>query len=272
MRFLFIADIVAEAGTDLALDLIPRMRALWQPDFIVINGENAHMGKGITTPLAKKFLSLGVNCITSGNHIWEPKKRDVLIDLAGEVLRPINYPAGNIGVGSNVFTVNGQKVAVINAMGLAFMYPIDNPLFALEAEVKRLRRETPFIFVDFHAEASAEKQAVAWALDGQITCLAGTHTHVQTADERILPKGTGMITDAGMTGPYDSVIGMEIEPAIARLRLQTPVYYRHASDNVRLKGILFAADSEGHCTKIVRVNVNKIEFGKLAEQRRDLLR
>lgn len=268
MKILFIADIVADAGVNLALDLIPRMKNIWKVDFLIANGENAHMGKGITTGLAKKFQSIGVDCITSGNHIWEPKKRDVLIDLAGYVLRPINYPKGNIGVGSNVFQVGQDKIAVINAQGLAFMYSIDNPFPILEEEITRLRKETNIIFVDFHAEATAEKQAIGWEFDGRISAFAGTHTHVQTADERILPGGTGFITDAGMTGPIDSVIGMQREPAIERFKKQTPIYYRHAQENVRLNGVLYDINTQGKCEKIARVNVNKPEFNEMVEKKK----
>lgn len=269
MRILFISDVVAEAGTNMALDLIPRIKNIWKADFVIANGENAHMGKGITTALAKKFQAAGVGCITSGNHIWEPKKRDVLIDLAGYVLRPINYPKGNIGIGSNIFKVGSEKIGVINAQGLAFMYSIDNPFPVIASEIEKMRKETPIIFLDFHAEATAEKQAIGWEFDGKISAFAGTHTHVQTADERILPGGTGFITDAGMTGPIDSVIGMQIEPALERFKKQTPVYYRHAHSNPRLNGMLYDISSQGKCTKVARINVNKAEFNAMVEKKTD---
>lgn len=261
IRFLFISDVVADTGSNLVIDLVPLLRSRWQLDFVLVNGENAHMGKGITTGLAKKFKQAGVDCITSGNHIWEPKKRDVLIDMAGYVLRPVNYPKGNIGLGSTIISTTKADFGIINAQGLAFMYNIDNPFHVIDQELTQMRKKTKIIFIDFHAEASAEKQAIAWHYDGQISAVAGTHTHVQTADERILPKGTGFITDAGMTGPHDSVIGMEVEPAIQRIQLQTPLYYRHAQGNPKLNGIVLQIDENtGHCHSIHRLNGSKSDI------------
>jgi len=270
MKILFISDVVAQAGSDLALDLVPKMRNQWKVDFVILNAENAHMGKGVTTQLAKKFQAAGVDCITSGNHIWEPKKRDVLIDLAGYVLRPINYPKGNIGVGSNIFKIGDHKIAVINAQGLAFMFSIDNPFPILEKEITKLRKETNLVFLDFHAEATAEKQAIGWYFDGQISAMVGTHTHVQTADERIFPNGTGFITDAGMTGPFESVIGMIKEQAIERFIKQTPVYYRHAMGDPRLNGVLFDINAKtGKCEKIARLNLNIVEYAAMVDKKID---
>jgi metallophosphoesterase (TIGR00282 family) len=244
------------------------LESLWKIDFIIVNGENAHMGKGITTPLAKKFKNAGVDCITSGNHIWDTKKKDVLIDMAGYVLRPVNYPRGNIGLGSNVFSAGSEKIGVINAQGIAFMAPIRNPFTVLEEEITAMRKEANIIFLDFHAEATAEKQAIAREFDGRVSVVAGTHTHVQTADEQILPGGTGYITDAGMTGPFDSVIGMITEHAIERFKLQTPIYYRHASGNPRINGILTDINSNGRCERIARVNMSKSEFNSMAEKKK----
>ncbi|MCB0261791.1 MAG: TIGR00282 family metallophosphoesterase [Calditrichia bacterium] len=262
MRILFIADLVGEEAVGLVGDLIPRIRQRYKVDFTIVNGENADKGKGITVKQIKRLQEVGVDCLTSGNHIWEPRKRDVLIDFSGYLLRPLNYPPGNVGVGSHVFqAANGAKVAVMNLQGRSFMYSIDCPFRAAEKEVKRLRSETPIIFVDFHAEASAEKVALGWFLDGSVSAVVGTHTHVQTADERVLPKGCAYITDAGMSGPEDSVIGMEVQRAIERFMLTSHVYYAVAKSKIRLNGLIIDVDeTTGKASHIERLNFTKEEF------------
>lgn len=262
MRVLFIADIVGEEALELVADLLPRIKNFHKIDFTIVNGENADKGKGITAKQVKQLQESGVDCITSGNHIWDQRKREVLVQFAGYILRPFNYPEGNLGLGSKTFKLtDGRKIAVLNLQGRSFLYSIDCPFKTAEKEVRRLRSETPLIFVDLHAEATAEKQALAWHLDGKVSAVIGTHTHVQTADERILPGGTAYLTDAGMTGPADSVIGMEIQKAIDRFILQSHVYYAVAKGNLRLNGVVLDIDdSSGKSTNIYRLNFNKAEF------------
>lgn len=262
MRVLFIADIVGEEAVHFVTDLLPRIKNFHKIDFTIVNGENADKGKGITAPQVKLLQDTGVDCITSGNHIWDHRKRDVLVKFGGYVLRPHNYPEGNLGVGSNIFRLaDGRKIAVLNLQGRSFLYSIDCPFKTSEKEIRRLRSETPIIFVDFHAEATAEKQAIGWHLDGTVSAVIGTHTHVQTADERILPGGTAYLSDAGMTGPMDSVIGMDINRAIERFMLQSHVYYSIAKGNLRLNGVVIDInDDSGKADKIYRLNFNKSEF------------
>ncbi len=266
MNILFVADLVGESALDLVLDLLPRIRRQYQIDFTIVNGENTDKGKGITPKQVKRLKEAAVDVITSGNHIWEPRKRDVLIQFAGYLIRPLNYPEGNIGVGSTVVTAqNGVKVGVINLQGRSFMYPIDCPFRSVDKEIRRLRSETRIIIVDFHAEATAEKQAMGWHLNGKVSALIGTHTHVQTADERILPEGTAYITDAGMCGPRESVIGMDIEKAIQRFILQSHVYYAIAKNDIWFNGVVLTIDERsGKATNIIRLNFNKEGFNHVS--------
>ncbi len=262
MRILFIADLVGNEAVDLVADLLPGLKHQHRIDFTIVNGENADKGKGITEKQIQRLKSCGVGCVTSGNHIWDPRKREVLVKHAGYLLRPLNYPEGNVGLGSATFRLeSGEKVAVLNLQGRSFMYSIDCPFRIAQKEIRRLRSETPIIFVDFHAEATAEKQALGWHLDGQASAVIGTHTHVQTADERILPRGAAYLSDAGMTGPVDSVIGMETNKAIERFMMQSHVYYSIAKGNIRLNAVVIEIDPQnGKATHIERINTNKEEF------------
>lgn len=262
MRVLFVADIVGEEALDFVADLLPRIKNHYNIEFTIVNGENADKGKGITARQVKRLQEIGVDCITSGNHVWDQRKKDVLVQYAGYILRPCNYPEGNLGLGSHIFKLNdGRKIGVLNLQGRSFLYAIDCPFRTAEKEIRRLRSETPLIFIDFHAEATAEKQALAWHLDGKVSTLIGTHTHVQTADERILPNGTAYLTDAGMTGPVDSVIGMDTQRAIDRFMLQSHVYYALAKGNIRLNGVVIDIDdTTGKSSDIRRLNFNKAEF------------
>ena len=262
MRILFIADLVGDEAVEFAGDFIPLLRRRYDVHFTIVNGENADKGKGITEKQIKRLKEVGVDCITSGNHIWDPRKRDILKSHAGYLLRPFNYPPGNVGVGSTVVkSGDGVKVAVLNLQGRSFMYSIDCPFRAADKEIMRLRSETPIVIVDFHAEASAEKVAMGWYLDGRVSAVIGTHTHVQTADERILPNGTAYITDAGMTGPENSVIGMDIKRAIERFILTSHVYYSVAKDQIRLNGLLIDVDeATGKADHIERLSFTKEDF------------
>lgn len=263
MRLLFIADLVGDDAVGLVVDMLPRLKNFYNIDFTVVNGENADKGKGITAKQVKRLQGAGVDCLTSGNHIWDPRKRDVLVTFSGYLLRPLNYPEGNVGLGSAIFKLpDGRKVGVLNLQGRSFMYSIDCPFRIGEKELRKLRSETNIIFIDVHAEATAEKLALGWYFDGKASAVVGTHTHVQTADERILPKGTAYLTDAGMTGPTNSVIGMETEKAIARFMMQSHVYYSMARGEVRLNGVVIDIDDNtGKAKEIFRINTNKAEFG-----------
>ncbi len=257
IRILFIADIVGKPGLEILTRLLPGLLEKHKVDFCIANGENGCEGKGLTAKLARTYFSLGVNVITSGNHIWDNRDIYELMKTDPRILRPSNYPEGNRGKGSAVVEIDdGLKIAVLNLQGRTFMFSIDCPFRKGAEEVRRLQKETNIIFVDFHAEASAEKIALGWYLDGKVSALVGTHTHVPTADERILPAGTAYITDAGMTGPFDSVIGLQTDLAIRRFMYQTPVRYRPAQENIRLCGVLVGIDPEtGKANSIERISL-----------------
>ncbi|RMF57406.1 MAG: TIGR00282 family metallophosphoesterase [Calditrichaeota bacterium] len=263
MRILFIADLVGDDAIHLVGDVLPRLKQQYQIDCTIANGENADKGKGIIDRQVQKLKTIGVDCVTSGNHIWDPRKKEVLVKHAGYLLRPLNYPEGNLGIGSQILKLkNGIKIGVLNLQGRSFMFPIDCPFRSGEKAIRQLRSETPIIIVDFHAEATAEKQALAWYFDGKVSAVVGTHTHVQTADERILPNGSAYITDAGMTGPIDSIIGMDPQKAIQRFILQSQVYYAMSkSKEYRFNGVLIDVDeTNGKAIAIKRLNFSKKEF------------
>ena len=226
-------------------------------DFIIANGENASGGMGITPAHAEMMLDMGVNCITSGNHIW--RKKEVIPFLEGEprLLRPANYPPGAPGRGSGIYTVaNGTKVGVLNLEGRVFMRSLESPFKTAEEHISSLRRETKVIIVDFHAEATSEKMALGWFLDGEVSAVLGTHTHVQTADERVLSEGTAYITDVGMTGPSNSVIGIKKEIALERFLTLLPNKFEPASGSIELQGAIVELDERtGLSTEIHRVKI-----------------
>lgn len=257
LNVLFIADIVGRPGLEITTKLLPGLKEKYKIGFCIANGENGCEGKGLTLKLARIYFNVGIDVITSGNHIWY--NRNIYDSLATDarILRPHNYPDGNVGKGVTIIQLeDGLKVGVLNLQGRTFMFSIDCPFRVGAEEVKKLRQETKIIIVDFHAEASAEKIALGWYLDGKVSAVIGTHTHVPTADERILPEGTAYITDAGMTGPFDSVIGLKTELAIQRFLHQTPVRYKPAEGNMRLCGVVVAIDKEsGKATKIERINL-----------------
>jgi len=254
---LFIADIVGKSGLDLVAGLLPGLKKSHQVAVCIANGVNMDAGNGLTESLAKQLFSLGVDVITGGNHTWSNSAFRHYLDTSPRVLRPLNYPSEAPGRGSTVIQTDTQAlVGILNAQGRTFMFPIDCPFKRCSEEVARLREKTKVLILDLHAEATAEKQALAWHLDGQVSAVIGTHTHVQTADERILPLGTAYITDAGMTGPFDSVIGMDTQVALKRFIRQIPEKYRPATSNNRLNGVLLEIDAaSGRAIKISRVNL-----------------
>lgn len=257
LRILFLGDIVGEPGRRAVIDQLPSLRKDLRLDFIIVNGENAAGGRGITPRIAIDLLRAGAAVITTGDHVWDQAEIVDHLPTEPRLLRPINYPEGTPGQGSVVLDTPKGRVAVIQAQGRSFMQPpLENPFLAVEAEAARLRADGVLsIFVDFHAETTSEKIALAWALDGKVSAVVGTHTHVQTADERILPSGTGALTDAGMCGPDDSVLGRAPESVVWRFRTGMPTRFPIASGPVRLCGALVDIDPlDGRCLAISRLN------------------
>jgi 2',3'-cyclic-nucleotide 2'-phosphodiesterase len=253
---LFIGDVVGEPGRRAVQQLLPRLREAHAVDVVVANGENAAGGSGITVAMANELFGAGVDLVTSGDHLWDQK--DVLNLLVSEprFIRPANYPAGTPGRGSVVLPVAGHPpVGVLNMQGRTFMSALDNPFLCAQVEVGKLRGLTPVIFVDFHAEATSEKIAFGRMLDGKVSAVVGTHTHVQTADEQVFPGGTAYLTDAGFTGPHESVIGREIEPVLRRFTTLQPQRFEVAKGGVMLQGALVTIDdTSGRAQAIRRIS------------------
>lgn len=256
MRVLFIGDIVGEPGRLALKQLVPRLRAQWAVAVVIANGENAAGGSGITVNTAAEIFASGVDLITTGDHLFDQKEVVVLLEREPRFLRPLNYPSGTPGHGSTVFQAPGQPpIAVINVQGRTFMPILENPFAAVAEEVERLRTTTRVIVVDIHAEATSEKIALARMLDGRVSAVVGTHTHVQTADEQIFPGGTAFLCDAGFTGPHESVLGREIEPVIKRFTTAMPQRFEVAKGRVRLQGALIEIDElTGRARSISRVS------------------
>lgn len=257
MRVLFVGDVFGKPGRRVLDQALRSVMAERRIDFCVANAENAAGGFGITPPIADELLSLNIDLLTSGNHIWD--KRAILSYLANQprLLRPHNYPSSAPGTGVFIGdTACGVRIAVVNLQGRVYLPALNCPFVTGKAAIESIRRETPIILVDFHAEASSEKQAFAWYMDGQVTAVVGTHTHVQTADERILPRGTAYITDVGMTGPYDSVIGSIPDLALERFLTQIPVRLEPANSNLRLCGVVIEIEEPtGRALSIERLNL-----------------
>ena len=256
MRLLFIADIVGQPGRRAVTQLVPRLRQEHRLDVVVANGENSAGGSGITVKTAEEIFSGGVDIITSGDHLWDQKEVVQLLEHEPRFVRPLNYPAGVPGRGSTLFHSEGRPtLAILNLQGRTFMPPLDSPFQAALAEVERLRRDTKIIFVDFHAEATSEKVALARLLDGRVSAVIGTHTHVQTADEQIFPGGTAFLCDGGFTGPHESIIGREIEPVLRRFLTNAPQKFEVASGRVLLEGAMVEIDdTTGKALSIRRVS------------------
>jgi 2',3'-cyclic-nucleotide 2'-phosphodiesterase len=257
MKILFIGDIVGKTGRNVVKALLPSLTDKYKADLVIANAENIAGGFGLTEPLVGELFRMGVHVITTGNHVWDKKDFVHYISKDNRVLRPINYPPGVPGYGSIVFNApGGYKVAVLNVSGRIFMNGMDCPFRATSSEIENLSKETNIIFVDFHAEATSEKIALGYFLDGKVSAVIGTHTHVQTADEKILPNGTAYITDAGMTGPANSVIGMEIGQIIQRFLSSMPAKFETAPGEAILSGVVVEINTEtGRATGIQRVQV-----------------
>lgn len=254
-RLLFLGDVVGEPGRKAVSLLLPVLKEELKLDFIVVNGENSAGGRGITPKIAIGLMRAGAAVVTSGDHIWDQKEIVPFLAEEPRMLRPLNYPEGTPGGGFIVLESKKCKVAVVNLQGRTFMgQQLDNPFPAIAECVEKLREETPVIFVDFHAEATSEKVAMGWHLDGKVSAVVGTHTHVPTADERVLPKGTAFQSDAGMCGPMDSVIGSQIEPVLERFHTMRPARFGVGTGAVRVNGALITIDpATGRALKIERV-------------------
>lgn len=255
VKLFFVGDIIGKPGRQALSASLHRIVDRHMVDFVIANGENAAGGFGLTEETANDLFSCGVHVLTSGNHIWDKKDALNLIEFDDRVLRPANYPPETAGRGWGIYeTASGVPVSVINLEGRVFMNNLDCPFRQADELVAQVRKTTPVIFVDFHAEATSEKRALGWFLDGRVSAVVGTHTHVQTADEDILPNGTAYLTDAGMTGSFDSVIGMNREQAIRKFVSQMPIKFEVAKRDIRLNGVVVEVDEgTGKAATIIRI-------------------
>ena len=265
MRILLIGDIVGRPGRELVRRGLAALVEQHAVDLVIANAENAAAGFGITREIGDQLFDWGIDVLTSGNHIWDKKEAIDYIGAEPRLLRPANYPAGVPGNGSYLArTDDGRSVGVINVMGRVFMLAIDDPFTTVLREIEAMRQRTRTVIVDFHAEATSEKLAMGWHLDGKVTAVIGTHTHVQTADERILPKGTAYLTDVGMTGPHDSIIGVETEAALGRFLNAMPARFETATANPRLNAVVIDADEKtGLAARIKRLSYSAGELEQL---------
>jgi metallophosphoesterase (TIGR00282 family) len=257
-KLLFIGDIVGRPGRDLVRRGLAALVAHHDIDLVIANSENAAAGFGVTPDIADDLFEYGVQVMTGGNHSWDKKEIFPYFADHAALLRPANLPAGAPGRGHFIATsTRGVRVAVINVMGRVFMTAIDDPFRVVDREIEAVRQDAQLIFVDFHAEATSEKAALGWHHDGRVTAMVGTHTHVQTADERVLPQGTAFITDVGMTGPHDSIIGMERSAILQRFLTGLPQRFETAQENPRLSGVIVTADeTTGRALAITRVSLS----------------
>jgi len=257
LRILFLGDVIGEPGRRAVIETVPVLKKERGIDFVIVNGENSAAGRGITPKITIDLLRAGVAVVTTGDHIWDQKEIIQFIDTEPRLLRPINYPDKTPGQGSVILETPKGKVGVINVQGRTFMLPhLENPFRMMDEAVAKMREETPVIFVDVHAETTSEKIAMGRFLDGKVSAVVGTHTHTQTADERIFPGGTAFLCDAGMCGPTESVLGREIEPIIARFITNLPVQFPVAKGPVNLQGALVEIDeTTGRALAIERISL-----------------
>ena len=257
MKILFIGDIVGKPGRRAVKELLPSLVSGHDVDMVIANCENAASGFGITREVVEELYDSHIDVLTSGNHVWDKKEVMEFIDDYESLIRPANYPAGVPGAGSVLMqTVSGQYVGVLNLAGRIFMHPVDCPFVVAKKEIERLKSRTSVIIVDIHAEATSEKRALGWYLDGEVSAVLGTHTHVQTADNEVLPNGTAYISDVGMTGPFDSVIGIKKDTIIERFLTQIPNRFDVAKNDIRLQGVIMDIDAQsGRANAIERISV-----------------
>lgn len=259
MRVLFIGDVVGSMGREMITEYLPRLKKKFRPQVTIVNGENAAAGRGITEKIYKKFLQDGVDVVTMGNHTWDNRDIFEFIDQAKKMVRPANFPEGTPGQGIVFVKVNHLELAVINMQARSFMVDLDDPFRKINELIEEARKRTPIIFVDFHGETTSEKQAMGWFLDGKVSAVVGTHTHVQTNDARILPQGTAYLTDVGMTGPYDGILGMRREPVIEKFLTALPKRFE-VVENGRgiLSGCLLEIDDvTGKAKTIELIQINE---------------
>lgn len=258
MNFLMIGDICGKPGRQAAVKYIPMLKEKYRIDVVVANGENSANGIGITKSVYGELTAAGIDIVTSGNHIWDKKEALQLADDTPNLIRPANYPPGAPGKGYCIFAKGEKKIGVFNLSGRSFMPALDCPFRKADEIVAELRADCDFIILDFHAETTSEKMAMGWYLDGRVSCVAGTHTHIQTADERVLPKGTAYITDLGMVGPWNSVLGVQKERVIQKFVSAMPVKFELAAGpNVFCGIVLFADDERGCVREIQRVMIRE---------------
>ncbi|MBO0462695.1 TIGR00282 family metallophosphoesterase [Enterococcus sp. DIV1298c] len=259
MRVLFIGDVVGAMGREMITEYLPRLKKKYRPQMTIVNGENAASGRGITEKIYKKFLQDGVDVVTMGNHTWDNRDIFEFIDDAKKMVRPANFPEGTPGQGIVFVKVNQLELAVINMQARSFMVDLDDPFRKMAELVEEARKRTPIIFVDFHGETTSEKQAMGWFLDGKVSAVVGTHTHVQTNDARILPQGTAYLTDVGMTGPYDGILGMRRESVIEKFLTALPKRFEVVEQG---RGILSGCildidDQTGQAKAIELIQINE---------------
>jgi metallophosphoesterase (TIGR00282 family) len=260
IRIAVIGDIIGDPGRKALFLALSGLIKDNQIDFIIANGENAAGGFGITGNIAGKLYSYGVDCITTGNHVWRNKEVFKVIEGNNRLIRPVNYPEGTPGKGWTVIEKHGVQLAVVNLLGRIYMEPVENPFRVINKELVRIQKITRNIIVDFHGEATSEKVAMGWHLDGRVSAVVGTHTHVQTADERILPEGTAYITDIGMTGSFNSVIGMKKESALKKFITLLPSKFTVAENDIRLNAVLITVDgTSGKAQAIERLNTKVLD-------------
>lgn len=244
MRILFLGDIVGKPGREAVKRFLKSLQLEYEIDVVIANGENAAAGKGLTKEIADELYGYGIEFLTMGNHVWD--NRDIMnfIDRESKLIRPANYPIGAPGQGYGFIRVKGKKVGVLNLSGRIFLPPLEDPFSGAIRYINQMKQETPIIILDFHAEATSEKVALGWFLDGKVSAVLGTHTHIQTADARVLPQGTAYITDVGMTGPRDSVLGVKKEIIINRFLTQLPAKFELATGAIQMNAVVLDIDEE----------------------------
>ncbi|MCF6137182.1 TIGR00282 family metallophosphoesterase [Pseudalkalibacillus berkeleyi] len=258
MRILFVGDVVGSPGRSMVETYLSKLKSKYKPTLTIVNGENAAHGRGITEKITRNLKQWGAQAITMGNHTWDNKEIFEFIDDVPQMVRPANFPEGTPGQGYTFVKINNVEVAIINLQGRTFMPPLDCPFQKADEIIEKVRSRTPYIFVDFHAEATSEKQAMGWYLDGRVSAVVGTHTHVQTSDNRVLTGGTAYISDVGMTGPYDGILGMSKEAVLKKFLTNLPVRFEVENGREQLSGVVIDLHKEtGLAKSIKRIQINE---------------